>query len=67
MRKVIGGIVLALLLGGATIVYAKTVYCPIHEKSSCYFTGKTKSVDGIFMKQYKCPWNHKFWIRADRT
>lgn len=37
--------------------------CPV-ENNSGYFTGATKSVSGVLMKEYKCPAGHTWWTRV---
>ena len=41
------------------------VQCPIHGNSGAYFTGKTQTVDGVLLYEYKCPsgGGHTFWRR----
>ncbi|OFW13934.1 MAG: hypothetical protein A3H27_18090 [Acidobacteria bacterium RIFCSPLOWO2_02_FULL_59_13] len=56
-------VVLLLVLATAISVYAATVTCPI-DKSSSYFTGKTKvDVSGKLLWLYKCNlYGHEFWV-----
>lgn len=65
MRKAIVGIALALLLGGATVVYAKQHKCPIDD-SSMRWVGKTKFMNARMFYLYKCLRNHQYWIRSDQ-
>ena len=37
--------------------------CPVDDNSG-YFTGTTRSVSGVLMKEYKCPQGHIYWVRA---
>ena len=49
-------------------VVAAAVACPVHDNSSPYFTGKTQTIDGRLMYEYKCVYGggHTFWVRSDR-
>jgi len=52
----------------SAVVLAK-VSCPVHDNSNPYFTGKSQTIDGHLMYEYKCVngGGHTFWVRADRT
>jgi hypothetical protein len=50
----------ALLLVIASAAYAAS--CPV-DGNSGIFTGSTQTVDGVLMKQYRCPRGHTWWSR----
>lgn len=58
-----------MLVVASLVLAAGKVTCPIHDNSTPYFTGKSKSVDGHLMYLYHCVQGggHDFWVRADRT
>ena len=37
--------------------------CPVDDRAG-YFTGTTKVVSGVLMKEYKCPQGHSYWARG---
>ncbi len=43
------------------------VQCPIHGSSGAYFTGATKTVDGVMLHEYKCPRGHAFWVAQPKS
>ena len=43
------------------LMFAAT--CPVDDKAG-YFTGNTKVVSGVLMKEYKCPMGHSYWSRT---
>ena len=43
------------------LMFAAT--CPVDDKAG-YFTGNTKVVSGVLMKEYKCPMGHVYWSRT---
>jgi hypothetical protein len=58
MSRLIGTIA-ALAFAGVAV--ASSVSCPIDDMSM-YFTGKTRTVDGKLLYQYKCPRGHTTWV-----
>jgi nitrite reductase/ring-hydroxylating ferredoxin subunit len=47
----------------------QSVECPIHGNSGAYFTGKTKTVDGVLLYEYRCPGGggHTFWAAQPKV
>ena len=48
---------------GHEVNATREVEFPIHGKNNPYFTGKTKTVDGVLLYEYKCVRGHTFWVR----
>jgi hypothetical protein len=63
-RKFVLALVMPMVVGVATGISAPGVECPIHGNSGAYFTGKTKTVDGVLLHEYKCSRDrgHTFWV-----
>lgn len=58
-KAIKAGIVSSILIGTAAWAFAS---CPI-DGSSMYFTGNTQVVDGVLLKEYRCPRGHISWGR----
>lgn len=63
MTRALAGLCLASVLWSVSL---RQVKCPIDDMMA-YFTGKSETVSGHLMYQYKCAQGHIFWVRADRT
>ena len=66
MKRFLFLLSLCLILLIAFTTTVQGVSCPIHGNSGAYFTGRTQTVDGVLMYEYKCPQGggHTFWLRA---
>ena len=54
-----------LLLGVLLLSLASAfVKCPIDD-SGAYFTGRTETISGHLMYEYKCPQGHLFLVRQN--
>ncbi len=50
-----------------TLAVSAGVQCPVHGDSGAYFTGRTTTIDGHLMYEYKCPYGggHTFLVRQN--
>ena len=55
-------VIAALIGAGIILAQLNVVKCPV-DGLMCVFTGKSESVSGVLMKQYRCPQGHISWSR----
>lgn len=67
MKTLLFALALTVMAPALSSLSAAAVECPVHGQSGAYFTGKTQTMDGHLMYEYKCPYGggHAFWVRQN--